>query len=148
MKSLHKKEQLGGLSPIGYILKELQEKKYIYDHLINEHTNEITDILWVHPRSLELSSNEYQIPLMEVVGITSTMKTYSLMFAYLNNDTKERLIWALDTLKRWMVEKRGSVAISGCFCNAPIFGNKIGGIKYKFSKFIKPNSKSKTDNSS
>ncbi|XP_058198188.1 uncharacterized protein LOC131313728 [Rhododendron vialii] len=33
------------------------------------------------------------------------MKTYSLMFAYLNNETKERLIWALDTLKRWMVGK-------------------------------------------
>ncbi|KAI8572458.1 hypothetical protein RHMOL_Rhmol01G0200400 [Rhododendron molle] len=33
------------------------------------------------------------------------MKTYSLMSAYLNNEMKERLIWVLDTLKRWMVEK-------------------------------------------
>ncbi|KAI8560152.1 hypothetical protein RHMOL_Rhmol04G0233700 [Rhododendron molle] len=117
MKARYKKEQLGGLSHIGYILNELNKKQYIYDYLTNEHTNEITDILWVHPRSLELSvnfpsvliidatykSNEYRIPLLEVVGITSTMKTYSLMFAYLNNETKERLIWALDTLKRWMV---------------------------------------------
>ncbi|KAI8572369.1 hypothetical protein RHMOL_Rhmol01G0193000 [Rhododendron molle] len=117
MKARYKKEQLGGLSHSGYILNELNEKQYIYDYLTNEHTNEITDILWVHPRSLELlvnfpsvliidatyKSNEYRIPLLEVVGITSTMKTYSLMFAYLNNETKERLIWALDTLKRWMV---------------------------------------------
>ncbi|XP_058216739.1 uncharacterized protein LOC131327607 [Rhododendron vialii] len=50
-------------------------------------------------------SNEYRIPLLKVVGITSTMKTYSLIFAYLSNETKEQLIWALDTLKRWMVEK-------------------------------------------
>ncbi|XP_058218516.1 PKS-NRPS hybrid synthetase cheA-like [Rhododendron vialii] len=119
VKAQYKKEQLGDLSPIGYILNELNEKHYIYNYLTNEHTNEITDILWIHPTSLELSvnfpsvliidatykSNEYRIPLLEVVGITSTMKTYSLMFAYLNNETKERLIWALDTLKRWMVGK-------------------------------------------
>ncbi|XP_058217285.1 protein FAR1-RELATED SEQUENCE 4-like [Rhododendron vialii] len=119
VKAQYKKEQLGGLSPIGYILNELNEKHYIYNYLTNEHTNEIIDILWVHPTSLELSvnfpsaliidatykSNEYRIPLLEVVGITSTIKTYSLMFAYLNNETKERLIWALDTLKRWMVGK-------------------------------------------
>ncbi|XP_058180039.1 uncharacterized protein LOC131298573 [Rhododendron vialii] len=93
VKAQYKKEQLGGLSPIGYVLNELKEKNYIYDYHTNEHTNEITDILWVHPRSLELSvnflfvliidatykSNEYRIPLLEVVGITSTMKTYSLM---------------------------------------------------------------------
>ncbi|XP_058216880.1 uncharacterized protein LOC131327763 [Rhododendron vialii] len=57
VKAQYKKEQLGGLSPIGYVLNELKEKNYIYDYHTNEHTNEITDILWVHPRSLELSVN-------------------------------------------------------------------------------------------
>ncbi|XP_057485845.1 uncharacterized protein LOC130772121 [Actinidia eriantha] len=45
----------------------------------------------------------------EVVGITSTMRTYSLMFTYLSNERVEQLTWALGTLKKWMVEKGASL---------------------------------------
>jgi hypothetical protein len=108
-----------GLNPTQYALEQLVQKKYLHNWRTNPDTNEITDIIWVHPESLELyvnfpsvlvidatyKTNEYRIPLLEVVGITSTMQTYSLMFGYLSNEKAERVAWALGTLKQWMVER-------------------------------------------
>ncbi|XP_047337914.1 uncharacterized protein LOC124941614 [Impatiens glandulifera] len=54
-------------------------------------------------------TNEYRSLLLEVVGITSTMRTYSLMLAYLSNEREEQLTWALGTLKKWMLEKGTSL---------------------------------------
>ena len=51
-------------------------------------------------------TNEYYIPLLEVVGITSTMRTYPLIFAYLVNERLDRLTWVLGTLKNLIIEKR------------------------------------------
>ena len=79
----------------------------------------------VHPTSLELSvnfssvlvidatykTNEYRKPLLEVVGMTSTNLTNSLMFAYLYNERTNRLTCALDTLKKWMVGKGASLPL-------------------------------------
>ena len=56
-------------------------------------------------------TNEYRKPLLEIVGITSTNKTYSLMFAYLNNEREDTCTWALDTLKKWMVGKGASLPL-------------------------------------
>ncbi|GFY89206.1 hypothetical protein Acr_06g0011460 [Actinidia rufa] len=50
-------------------------------------------------------TNEYRITLLEVMGITSTLQTYSLMFAYLANEKFDRFTWALGTLKKLMIEK-------------------------------------------
>ena len=119
----NKEAKRGGLTSIQYVLEQLIQKKNLHEYLTNTDTNEITDILWVHPKSLELSinfssvliinatykTNEYRIPLLEVVGITSTMQTYSLMFAYLSNESAERFIWALSILKKWMVKNGASL---------------------------------------
>ena len=115
----HKEVMRGGLNPIQHVFDQLISKRYLYAFMTNPETNEITNILWVHPKSLELfvnfptvliidatyKTNEYRIPLLEVVGITSTMRTYSLMFAYLANERSDLLIWALGTLKNLMTEK-------------------------------------------
>ena len=142
----NKSTKQGGLNSIQYVLDQLIKKEYLYNYCTNPDTNEITYILWVHPKSLELSvnfsyvliidatykTNEYRIPLLEVVGIISTMWTYSLMFAYLSNERTEQLTWVLGTLKKWMVEKKVSLplvfvsdqdlalinAIETCFPNA------------------------------
>ncbi|GFY99079.1 hypothetical protein Acr_13g0004800 [Actinidia rufa] len=111
--------QRGGLNPMQHVLDQLISKRYLHAFMTNPATNEITDIVWVHPKSLDLfinfptvliidatyKTNEYRIPLLEVVGITSTMQTYSLMFAYLANEKSDRLTWAVGTLKNLMVEK-------------------------------------------
>ncbi|XP_057500888.1 uncharacterized protein LOC130784919 [Actinidia eriantha] len=119
----NKSTKWDGLNSVQYVLDQLIKKEYLHNYRTNQDTNEITYILWVHPRSLELSvnfssvlvidatykTNEYRIPLLEVVGITSTMRTYSLMFAYLSNERAEQLTWALGTLKKWVVENGASL---------------------------------------
>ncbi|XP_058181292.1 uncharacterized protein LOC131299729 [Rhododendron vialii] len=106
--------ELGGLSPTQFVLNQLIEKRYLHEYRTNPYTNEITDIVWVHPQNLDLSvnfpsilvidatykTNEYRLPLLKVVGITSTMCTYSLIFAHLTNERVENLTWALSTLKK------------------------------------------------
>ncbi|XP_058217409.1 protein FAR1-RELATED SEQUENCE 5-like [Rhododendron vialii] len=109
--------ELDGLNPTQFVLNQLIQKRYLHEYRTNSCTNEITDIVWVHPQSLDLfvnfpsvlvidatyKTNEYRLPLLEVVGITSTMCTYSLMFAHLTNERIENLTWALSTLKKWML---------------------------------------------
>ncbi|XP_058223214.1 protein FAR-RED IMPAIRED RESPONSE 1-like [Rhododendron vialii] len=109
--------ELDGLSPTQFVLNQLIQKRYLHEYRTNPYTNEITDIVWVHPQSLDLfvnfpsvlvinatyKTNEYRLPLLEVVGITSTMCTYSLMFAHLTNERIKNLTWALSTLKKWML---------------------------------------------
>ncbi|XP_058208243.1 uncharacterized protein LOC131321257 [Rhododendron vialii] len=82
-----------GLSPIQFVLNQLIQKRYLHEYRTNPYTNEITDIVWVHPQNLDLfvnfssvlvidvtyKTNEYRLPLLEIVGTTSTMCTYSLM---------------------------------------------------------------------
>jgi hypothetical protein len=123
--SINKEAKRGGLTQTQYVLEQLIKKGYLHDFITNQDTNEITDIVWVHPTSLQLSvnfssvlvidatykTNEYRKPLLEVVGITSTNLSYSLMFAYLNNERAERVTWALDTLKKWMVGKGASLPL-------------------------------------
>ncbi|XP_058217423.1 uncharacterized protein LOC131328499 [Rhododendron vialii] len=121
----NKAAKLDGLTPIQYVIRQLLKEHYLHQFLTNPDTNEITDIIWVHPMSLELSvnfpsvliidatykTNEYRKPLLEVVGITSTWRTYSLMFAYLSNEREETLTWALDNLKNWMLQKGASMPL-------------------------------------
>ncbi|XP_058217238.1 uncharacterized protein LOC131328294 [Rhododendron vialii] len=78
--------KLDGLTSIQYVIRQLLEKDYLHQFITNPDTNEITDIIWVHRMSLELSvnfpsvliidatykTNEYRKPLLEVVDITST----------------------------------------------------------------------------
>ncbi|GFY85687.1 hypothetical protein Acr_04g0004250 [Actinidia rufa] len=115
----HNEVKWGGINPIQHVLDQLISNRYLHAFMKNPATNEIIDILWVHPKSLELfiyfptvliidatyKTNEYRIPLLEVVGITSTMQIYSLIFAYLANEKFDRLTWALGTLKKLIIEK-------------------------------------------
>ncbi|XP_058217392.1 uncharacterized protein LOC131328467 [Rhododendron vialii] len=121
----NKATKLDDLTPIQYVINQLLKKDYLHQFLTNPDTNEITDIIWVYPMSLELSvnfssvliidttykTNEYRKSLLEVVGITSTWRTYSLMFAYLSNEREETLTWALDTLKNWILQKGASLPL-------------------------------------
>ncbi|PKA62633.1 Protein FAR1-like sequence 5 [Apostasia shenzhenica] len=120
---INKSAKREGINQVQYVLEQLIKKNYLHDYCTNPDSNEITDILWVHPKSLALSvnfpsvliidaiykTNEYRSPLLEIVGITSTMRIYSFMFAYLSNEREEQLTWALGTLKKWMLEKGASL---------------------------------------
>ena len=41
----------------------------------------------------------YRIPLLEIVGVTSTKLTFLVAFAYLEHEREENFTWALERLK-------------------------------------------------
>ena len=74
------------------------------------------DLFFAHPRSLDLwrafphvvlmdatyKTNRYNMPLLEIVGVTSTNLTFCLAFVYMHNETESTYTWALNCLKSTM----------------------------------------------
>ena len=97
-------------------MKNLSEHAYIEVHRSCPDIDTVKDILWAHSASIELlhaffrmlimdctcKINRYQLPLMEMVGVTSTEMTFSVDFAYLEEEQDDNFSWYLDTLKALM----------------------------------------------
>ncbi|XP_058726499.1 uncharacterized protein LOC131597852 [Vicia villosa] len=70
----------------------------------------VRDIFWTHPKSIKLfnifstvlmidstyKTNKYRVPLLEIVGVTSTEKTFSVGFAFLESEKEDNVTWALE----------------------------------------------------
>ncbi|KAL8494130.1 hypothetical protein ACS0TY_025063 [Phlomoides rotata] len=79
-------------------------------------TNVVKDIFFAHPESVALlhafpdilimdctyKTNRYQLPLLEIVGVTSTDMTFSIAFAYMKSERADNYLWACDLLKKLM----------------------------------------------
>ena len=73
----------------------------------------MSDIFWTHPDSVKLlnafnivllmdstyKTNIYRLPLLEIVGVTSTRLTFSVAFVLLSNERENNFIWTLQKLK-------------------------------------------------
>ena len=78
----------GGRSQMQQLMNKLSEQKYIEVHGRCPDTDNVKDILWAHPSSIKLlhafsrvlimdctcNTNKYQLPLMEIIRVTSTEK--------------------------------------------------------------------------
>ena len=47
-------------------------------------------------------TNRYRLPLLKIVGVTSTQLTFSVAFVYLESDKVQNYTWALEMLKSLM----------------------------------------------
>ncbi|XP_038704673.1 uncharacterized protein LOC120000623 [Tripterygium wilfordii] len=79
-------------------------------------TDTVADLIWAHPKSIDLlrtfsrvllldctyKTNRYRMPLLEVVGVTSTNLTFSVAFAYLGRERVENYLWILLRLRSFM----------------------------------------------
>ncbi|XP_028100558.1 uncharacterized protein LOC114299930 [Camellia sinensis] len=86
-----------GRSQMQQLLGELEKHNYIKRHRCDNNTITVTDLFWAHPVSLDLfcsfpkvlvmdytyKTNRYRLPLLEIVGVTSTDMSFSIAFAYL-----------------------------------------------------------------
>lgn len=73
----------------------------------------VRDIFWTHPDAVKLLNafpvvmiidstykiNKYRLPLLEIVGVTSTKLTFSIAFVYLESERSNNFIWALKRLQ-------------------------------------------------
>lgn len=102
-----------GRSQMQYLLGELQKHNYIERHRCDNNTMTVTDLFWAHPVSLDLlrsfpkvlimdytyKTNRYRLPLLEIVGVTSTDMSFSVAFAYLQFERIDNYVWVLTTLR-------------------------------------------------
>ncbi len=102
-----------GRSEMQHLLGKLSEAKYIEWHRNCTNTDVVHDLFWAHPGSIDLfrafprvlimdctyKTNRYRLPLLEIVGVTSTDMTFSVAFVYLNSEGEESYTWALERLR-------------------------------------------------
>ncbi|XP_028053365.1 PKS-NRPS hybrid synthetase CHGG_01239-like [Camellia sinensis] len=101
-----------GRSQMQHLLGELEKHNYIKRHRCDNNTMTVTDLFWAHPVSLDLlrsfpkvlimdctyKTNRYRLPLLEIVGVTSTDMSFSVAFAYLQFERIDNYVWVLTTL--------------------------------------------------
>nr|KAJ0211591.1 hypothetical protein LSAT_V11C400199230 [Lactuca sativa] len=105
--------QREGRSPIQNVMHILHTKGYSYEYRLNESTNELEELFFVHPISLQMwqafpyvvlmdatyKTNKYNLPFLEIVGVTSTRLTFSIAFAFMHSEKTSNYAWALTCLK-------------------------------------------------
>ncbi|XP_028106138.1 uncharacterized protein LOC114305252 [Camellia sinensis] len=86
-----------GRSQMQQLLGELEKYNYTERHRCDNNTMTITNLFWARPVSSDLlrsfpkvlimdctyKTNRYRLPLLEIVGVTSTDMSFSVAFAYL-----------------------------------------------------------------
>ncbi|CAL5350393.1 unnamed protein product [Camellia sinensis] len=102
-----------GRSQMQQLFGELQKHNYIERHRCDNNMMTVTDLFWAHPVSLDLlysfpkvltidctyKTNRYRLPLLEIVGVTSTDMSFFVAFAYLQFERIDNYVWVLTTLR-------------------------------------------------
>ncbi|XP_058763853.1 uncharacterized protein LOC131637287 [Vicia villosa] len=87
----------GDRSEMQQLLRMLDDNKYVSHYRACDDGVTVRDISWTHPDSIKLfntfstvllldytyKTNKYRLSLFEMVGVTSTEKTYAVGFAFL-----------------------------------------------------------------
>ncbi|XP_076944427.1 protein FAR1-RELATED SEQUENCE 5-like [Bidens hawaiensis] len=107
------KEDRRGKSLMEVLFNLLQDTTYIHNHRTNPSTNALEDLFFVHPTSYMIyrafphvlvidttyNTNVYKMPFVQIVGVTSTRKTFHIEMAAVSNEKKDNFTWVLTMLK-------------------------------------------------
>ncbi|MCL7025726.1 hypothetical protein MKW94_019008 [Papaver nudicaule] len=106
--------EIEGKSAMQQVLGFLLKHQYVEWHRKDKETDELKDIFWAHPESLQLAlgfhsvlmidctykNNRFGSPLLRIVGVTSTGKLFTVAFIFMEAETEDHYAWALTCLKR------------------------------------------------
>ncbi|KAL5122085.1 PKS-NRPS hybrid synthetase [Glycine soja] len=106
-------------SEMQHLLKLLEHDRYVYWHRKVDDSDAIRDIFWTHPDAIKLlgafntvliidstyKTTRYQLPLLEIVGVTSTELTFSVAFAFVESERADNFTWALQKLRGLIVKE-------------------------------------------
>ncbi|KAJ9540010.1 hypothetical protein OSB04_026516, partial [Centaurea solstitialis] len=102
-----------GRTPMQNVMHILQTKGYNFEYRLNNDTNGLEELFFMHPTSLIMwqafphvvlmdatyNTNMYNLPFLEIVGVTSTNKTFSIAFAFMRDEKACNYRWAMTCLK-------------------------------------------------
>ncbi|XP_074265811.1 protein FAR1-RELATED SEQUENCE 5-like [Silene latifolia] len=105
-------EKLDGKSMIEALFEEFGRAKFLYNYKCDE-DNHLTHLFLAHPKSVMLSkiyrkvyvldctykTNMYKMPLLDVIGISSSNKFFYSCFVFLKKEKDEDYVWALEMFK-------------------------------------------------
>lgn len=99
----------------------LHANHYIYQYTTDVSSNRMENLFFIHPKSLEMwcafpnvliidatyKTNPYGMPFIEIVGVTSTSKTFLIACAFVRNEKQAAYKWVLECLKEPLGEGIG-----------------------------------------
>jgi MULE transposase domain len=108
-----RRNNLNGRTPIQALVDELDTNDFIYNLKYDE-TGSITHLFFAPKITVKLTkkfssvllmdctykTNRFRMPLLNVVGISSTNKSFFSCFAFLKSETMNDYSWALDEIKK------------------------------------------------
>lgn len=121
-----KMAELNGLTPIQFLIEQLDEKTYKFETVVNGDNGRVEclfilrkDLLSLYTRyhtSLVMDAtyktNRFGLPLVQVCGITNESKTFVLCQAFLRNETEGRYEWFINQMKKHCFSEHVPVSIS------------------------------------
>ena len=84
----------------------LERDHYIHFSRCLDESDVVSDLFWTHPNAVKLlnslnivflmdntyKTNKYRLPLLEIVGVTSTGLTFSAALAFLSSEKQNNFI--------------------------------------------------------
>ncbi|XP_073223420.1 uncharacterized protein [Cicer arietinum] len=112
-RSTYRSSLRGPYTEMQHLLKLIQQENYVHWTRRRENSDILRDIFWTHPDCIKLlntfhfvlicdstyKTNRYRLPLLEIVGVTSTSLTFSVGFAYLEKERQDNFIWAFEKVR-------------------------------------------------
>jgi hypothetical protein len=116
-----RRESREGESPIHALSNQL-EKEGFWSRIQFGADRHVTAVLFAHPESLvylraypevllldcTYKTNKYGMPLLDMIGVDATGRSFCIAFAFLSGESEEDYLWALERLKS-LYEQCGGV---------------------------------------
>jgi len=109
----YKRSVRGSRIKMQQLMMLLERDKYIHWNMCHESSQAASDIFWTYPDSLKwlnafsnvllmdntYKTNKYRLPLLEIVGVTSTGLTFLTAFVLMSSERENNFTWALRRLQ-------------------------------------------------
>ncbi|GJY45963.1 RNA-directed DNA polymerase, eukaryota [Tanacetum coccineum] len=100
-------------TPMQVLMSIFVDNRYVYQTYTHPITNQLKALFFVHPTSYEIwhalshvliidatyKTNVYNMPFVQIVGVTSTRKTFCIAFVFISEEKEENYKWAVEQLK-------------------------------------------------
>ena len=102
-----------------HLLKILDDNNYVCRHRRGDDRETVRDNYWSHPDSIKFfnmfptvlvmdstyKTNKYRLQLLEIAGVTSNEKTYSVGFSFLECEKEDNFQWALEVCRSMLKDQ-------------------------------------------
>ncbi|KAJ0548314.1 putative OTU domain, MULE transposase domain, FHY3/FAR1 family [Helianthus annuus] len=109
---LGRMEQVGE-TPMQILFYRLEKVGFVFYHRTSQNGERVEDVFFIHPESNMLwrafphvllidatyKTNRYKMPLVQIIGVTSTLMSFCIAHAFVSNEKQENFTWVLQRLR-------------------------------------------------